>query len=431
MNKRTVGKIVVTSLLITSIWGINSYAYEGELYVDTLETVPAGSEDVLLDKETPGNNEDNGMIIYDAVEPVEYVNGTADTNSDGTPPKGADSDDQVPEGTATELQEVTGASSLAGEGEVNIYSGNIIDMVLPVVPEKAYDFIMDPQDILSRYSNSKEDYSKSSIYFTSHTGGVLHRSTSDAALAINRSTVPVVLSVTLEVDNPYDWPVRFTDKSSVENDDEMNVTFELVPVSFHKSQDGGDGIMPVEGSASDSGSASETGSDNVSDGDTDSGSDTDSNTIKDDSAKGNAADNGSKENGLNGTNTDGTAAQGDLSNGQDPEDLASPFGNKDITELEGHRVSIDENGRAELQMFIPADIDNFEKYGDGYILKEDADFTSYGWVVDGACNTKADWSDIIKKGKSKENINVHITYQMRALTEEEAAVMGDEVVFNL
>ena len=61
MNKRTVGKIVVTSLLITSIWGINSYAYEGELYVDTLETVPAGSEDVLLDKGTPGNNEDNGI----------------------------------------------------------------------------------------------------------------------------------------------------------------------------------------------------------------------------------------------------------------------------------------------------------------------------------------------------------------------------------
>ena len=156
-----------------------------------------------------------------------------------------------------------------------------------------------------------------------------------------------------------------------------------------------------------------------------------SNIIKDNVVEENAADNGSKENGLNGTNTDGTAAQGDLSNGQDPEDLASPFGNKDITELEGHRVSIDENGRAELQMFIPADIDNFEKYGDGYILKEDADFTSYGWVVDGACNTKADWTDIIKKGKSKENINVHITYQMRALTEEEAAGMGDEVVFNL
>lgn len=431
MNKRTVGKIVVTSLLITSIWGINSYAYEGELYVDTLETVPAGSEDVLLDKETPGNNEDNGMIIYDAVEPVEYVNGTAYTNSDGTPQKGADSDDQVPEGTATELQEVTGASSLAGEGEVNIYSGNIIDMVLPVIPEKAYDFVMDPQDILSRYSNSKGDYSKSSIYFTSHTGGVLHRSTSDAALAINRSTVPVLLSVTLEVDNPYDWPVRFTDKSSVENDDEMNVTFELVPVSFHKSQDGWDDIMLAEGSESDSVSASETGSDSISDSDTASGSDnTASDVIKDDIVEGNASDDGSKENGLNGANTDGTTLS-DNAEAQDPEDLASPFGNKDITELEGHRVSIDENGRAELQMFIPADINNFEKYGDGYILKEDADFTSYGWVVDGACNTKADWSNIIKKGKSKENINVHITYQMRALTEEEAAGMGDAVVFNL
>lgn len=431
MNKRTVGKIVVTSLLITSIWGINSYAYEGELYVDTLETVPAGSEDVLLDKGTSGNNENNGMIIYDAIEPVEYVNETADTNSDGTPPKGDDSDDQVPGSTATELQEVTGASSLAGEGEVNIYSGNIIDMVLPVVPEKAYDFIMDPQDILSRYSNSKEDYSKSSIYFTSHTGGVLHRSTSDSALAINRSTVPVVLSVTLEVDNPYDWPVRFTDKSSVENDDEMNVTFELVPVSFHKSEGNADDVILAEGSESDSVSASETGSDNVSDGDTASGSDnTASDVIKDDIVQGNASDDGSKENGLNGTNTDGTTLS-DNAEAQDPEDLASPFGNKDITELEGHRVSIDENGRAELQMFIPADINNFEKYGDGYILKEDADFTSYGWVVDGACNTKADWTDIIKKGKSKENINVHITYQMRALTGEEAAGMGDEVVFNL
>ena len=106
---------------------------------------------------------------------------------------------------------------------------------------------------------------------------------------------------------------------------------------------------------------------------------------------------------------------------EDPEDLESPFGDKDIVEIEGHRVSIDENGKAELQMLIPANMDNFEKYGDGYILKEDADFTSYGWVVDSACNTKGDWSDIIKKGNSGENLNIHITYQMRALTDEEAA----------
>ena len=402
MNRKTICRILVSSLLLTGVFGINGYAYQGELYVDTLETVPAGDEDVLTEKGNPGNGniEDNGMIIYDAVEPVEYVNGTADTNSDGTTRNGDGNDEQVPGSAATELQEVTGASSLAGEGEVNIYSGNIIDMVLPVIPEKAYDFVMDPQDILSRYSNSREDYSKSSIYFTSHTGGVLHRSTSDAALAINRSTVPVLLSVTLEVDNPYDWPVRFTDKGSVENDNEMNVTFELVPVSFHKSEGNADDVILAEGTASDPGSASGTGSDNVSDGDTASGSDT--------ALGSDTASNIIKDNVV--------------------EDLESPFGNKDITEIEGHRISIDENGRAELQMFIPADIGNFEKYGDGYILKENADFTSYGWVVEGACNTKADWSDIIRKGKSKENINVHITYQMRALTEEEAAVMGDEVV---
>jgi hypothetical protein len=358
MSKRTVGKTVLSSLLITSVLGINSFAYEGDLYVETLETVPVNSEVLFIE-------DDNSMVIYDAIEPVEYVNGSGDDNDADSSEMDDDSGHPKPQGESTEVQEASGVSSFVDASELDIYSGNIIDMILPVVPEATYDFVMDPRDVLSRYSKYKDTYRKSSIYFTSHCDGIIHKSTSDAALAINRSTVPVLLYVTLEVENQNDWPVRFTDIESVEDNDEINVAFELVPVSYHKSQDGVDDIsMEIS----------------------------------------------------------------DSNEAQDTKEIESPFGNKDITEIEGHRVSIDKNGKAELSIFIPANMDNFEKYGDGYILKNETDFMSYGWVVNSACNTKADWSDIVEKANSGENINIHITYQMRVLTEDEAAEIGDDVV---
>ena len=170
------------------------------------------------------------------------------------------------------------------------------------------------------------------------------------------------------------------------NDEEMNVSFELVPVRKLNSGNPTDEttlpeeIKPVR---------------------------TTSNEIaEDDSTAANGTDNGTsnRENSVGNGNT-----------GNDTVDQESPFGDSELKETQDGRISTDENGHAELQMVIPANIDNFEKYGDGYILKEDASFTPYGWAVNGACNRRADWTDIITREKSGESIGIHITYQMKVI----------------
>ena len=397
MNKRSLCKIVISSLILTNAFGINGYAYQGELYIDTLETTPVSSGDLLLNDTAQGNDD----TLYDTSSDNANTYDPASGNVNSDEP-GGDVDIHGNEGaadtasdasTSTDVQEVRGTSSPIDDSEVNVYTGEIIDMVLPVIPEATYDFVMDPKDILSRYSINKESYSRSSLYFTNYSGGIMHRSTSDAALAINRSTVPVLLTVTLDVENPNEWPVRFTDMASVENDDEMNVSFELIPVRklssdiSTKETELPDEIKPAIGAGED--------------------------PAEDGSAAENSTDNGT----LNPERSVGNSVSGN-DTGIDTADRESPFGDSDIEETQDGRVSTDENGHAELQIVIPANIDNFEKYGDGYILKEDASFTPYGWAVNGACNRRADWTDIITREKSGESIGIHITYQMKVMGAE-------------
>ncbi|HAG69363.1 MAG TPA: hypothetical protein DCL38_05255, partial [Lachnospiraceae bacterium] len=157
---------------------------------------------------------------------------------------------ELPEGVIQEVYETTqvteqeglsqsaqalGRSSMPDMEELDIHAEDVVSMVMPVIPEGTYDFTLDPQNLLSRYSIYKEDYEEASIYFTNSSGEKLHTGTSDPAMAVNKSSVPVLLYVELEIRNEEGWPVTYTDMDSVGENGEKNIAFSLIPVSVSET----------------------------------------------------------------------------------------------------------------------------------------------------------------------------------------------------
>ena len=243
MRKRYISILLTAALLMGPVGRVESYASQVSettlpegVVSEVYETVSVPSEDSQPEEpvqETEASvpaQEEKELpegVIQQVIrtEPVEQVR-------------------ELPEGVVQEVYETVpvedtapsaealGQSSMPDEAELDIHAEDVVSMVMPVIPEGTYDFTLDPQDLLSRYSIYKEDYEQSSIYFNNSAGEKPHTGMSDAAMAKNKSSVPVLLYVSLEVVNEYGWDVTYTDMESVEGDDNNNLAFSLVPVSL-------------------------------------------------------------------------------------------------------------------------------------------------------------------------------------------------------
>ncbi len=358
MNRRKISILMALSLIFTGVTGVRSYAsQELNIVEEVLETTLSEESDGLT-------GEDAGTDQI--AEQEEVVSGTYKT----TPADGEETDDR-PDGvvqtvfkttpvdengndaTGTEVQEIVGSSSIPDPSELGLYARDIVNMVMPVIPEDTYNFVMDSQDLLSRYSLYKDSYEKASLYFTNSTGEKSHTCISDVAMAKNKSSVPVLLYVTLQVENENGWPVRYTDMDSVEADTENNISFALVPVS------------------------------------------------------------------ANSVNTVDEALASEEESGMD-----EPAAEEEYTLCTDRMISIDETGKAEMILYLPGTPDNFDLIGDRYMAKEDAVWSSLGFAVTGACNTKADWSEVDERSDKGEKIGIHISYRMDLLSEEQEELIS-------
>ena len=243
MDRRKISILLTVSLILSGMTGLRaSYASERlDIISETYETVSVeddGSqrEGVVSEtfKTTPASDEDEDA--GSGSEVVRMLLQTTPVDENGNPAEG------------TETMEISGESSMPDMSEMGIYAKDVVNMVLPVIPEKTYDFVMDPHDLLSRYSIYKENYEKASIYFTNSTGEKTHTCISDVAMAKNKSSVPVLLYVTLQVENEYGWPVNYTDMDAVEEDNQSNISFALIPVSANEAD--GEPVLLEEGQIS-------------------------------------------------------------------------------------------------------------------------------------------------------------------------------------
>ena len=254
MRKRYISILLTAALLMGPVGRVESYASQVSettlpegVVSEVYETVPVPSEDSQPEEpvqETEASvpaQEEKELpegVIQQVIrtEPVEQVR-------------------ELPEGVVQEVYETVpvedtapsaealGQSSMPDEAELDIHAEDVVSMVMPVIPEGTYDFTLDPQDLLSRYSIYKEDYEQSSIYFNNSAGEKPHTGMSDAAMAKNKSSVPVLLYVSLEVVNENGWDVTYTDMESVEGDDTNNLAFSLIPVSLMKKPESRYSIM--------------------------------------------------------------------------------------------------------------------------------------------------------------------------------------------
>ena len=88
-------------------------------------------------------------------------------------------------------------------------------------------------------------------------------------------------------------------------------------------------------------------------------------------------------------------------------------------------ISIDETGKAEMVLYLDGTPDNFDLINDKYMAKEDAVWSSLGFAVTGACNTRADWSDVDERSDIGETLSIHISYRMDLLNEEQLEMLND------
>ena len=242
--------------------------------------------------------------------------------------------------TTEQSAETEGTSSFPDPDELEIYAEDVVSMVMPVISEDMYNFTLDPQNLLSRYSVNKERYEESSLYFSNSQGEKWYSGISDPAIAKNKSSVPVLLHVSVQLENEAGWSVSYTGMEEVNEGTDTKLSLALVPV------------------------------------------------------------------------------------GVNPE-------NEEPVLHKEQRIDINEDGFAEMDLYLSGTPENFDQVGDKYVAKEDANWTELGFAIMGACNTNADWSEMNERSALGEQIKVRVSYRMDVLTDEQNKQMEQGITPDL
>lgn len=358
IKRRYVSAVLIIAVILAFIAGPEEICASDGITEEIVEM----TEDTAVQAEQVENHHNN-EVVSETVRTTPVDGQTSDLPSGVTSETYATVpvDNETGSLSGTDTVELIGNSSMPDPGSLGLYSDDVINMVMPVMPETVYDFVMDPADLLSRYGADGAGYEKSSLYFANTDSGAGHSGISDVAMAKNKSSVPVLLYVTLEVENRYGWDVNYTSMEDVEQDSERNISFALIPVSMKDKES-------FDNKAADPSASDET-----------------ADTVETD-----------------GQNVTDTAA-----------DL--PY----IMNKDG-KVDIDKDGKAEIILYLDGTRDNFDIVDDMLTAKEDAVWSSLGFAVTGALNTGADWSGINQRSAEGEKLRLRVTYRMDLLSDDQA-----------
>jgi|GEM_PF-4277734 hypothetical protein len=130
--------------------------------------------------------------------------------------------------------ETVGYSSTPSDSELQlpVRAADVVSMVLPVIPEGMFDYTLDPLCLLKDYGVEKEKYDGSSLYFKGD-GEILYTDTSAPAIAKNKSSVPILMYISIQVENPYGWNIDYKNINEVNGDVNPSVGFSIIPVTMN------------------------------------------------------------------------------------------------------------------------------------------------------------------------------------------------------
>ena len=185
---------------------------------------------------------ENGEIIRDVVET------TTPSKDESGADKGTfltDIVETMPPVQQTISDEALGYSAIPGDDEyvLPVRAADVVAMVMPVIPEGMFNYTLDPLRLLYDYGIHKEEYDGSTLYFRGMGAGN-YSDTSEAAVATNKSSVPVLMNVTIQIENHNDWNIDYRDMSNLEAGENPGIGFSIVPVTeiggskvYHKDKE--------------------------------------------------------------------------------------------------------------------------------------------------------------------------------------------------
>ncbi|MCR4617781.1 MAG: hypothetical protein K5669_06310 [Lachnospiraceae bacterium] len=123
--------------------------------------------------------------------------------------------------------------SAEGNGSIKITTikrpKNVISMVVPILEATSYDFVIDPDGLLSLDPNNTIIGEGSTVYFRSNEADNTYSLYADFVNAVNKSTVPIELSIELNVTSTLEAPLAFTSLSEIYTAETPSICFAIVP----------------------------------------------------------------------------------------------------------------------------------------------------------------------------------------------------------
>ena len=173
----------------------------------------AGEESGEEDESADSEGEDDDLT---------YVDPTGEDHPSGVLMLDADPDDN----SSTE-------DSAEGIGSIKLTTikrpKNVVSMVVPILGNIDYDFVLDPEGLITLNPQNNIVGGESSVYFRTFGSSNTYTVFADIAKAVNKSTVPVILQVELNVRGASDLGITVTDLKNVYSSETPALCFAILP----------------------------------------------------------------------------------------------------------------------------------------------------------------------------------------------------------
>ncbi len=115
---------------------------------------------------------------------------------------------------------------------------NVVSMVVPILDNINYNFVMDPEGLLSLNPENTIIGGESTLYFRSNESDSTYSIFAEVATAINKSTVPVSLEVELEVRGTAENGINITDLNGVHSAETPSMCLAILPTEVGTVREG-------------------------------------------------------------------------------------------------------------------------------------------------------------------------------------------------
>ncbi len=205
---------------------------EEEEEVEEVAATSESSEETVSDEEDEAEEPDESVASEDSDdeasaeeaddEELTYVNPLEEDHPSGILMLDADPDEMT-----------TSEGSAEGSGSLKLTTikkpKNVVSMVVPILGNIDYDFVLDPEGLVALNPNNNLVGGESSVYFRSYDSDNTYTVFADVAVAVNRSTVPVILQVELNVRGASDLGITLTDLKNVHSSETPALCFGILP----------------------------------------------------------------------------------------------------------------------------------------------------------------------------------------------------------